>query len=296
MDILPELAKQVAARSAGAETLIRDQGLMFMASAGVTAPQALVYEPMFCLVLEGQKRTQLGEFSHVYGAGDYLVVSADLPVTGQVVEGPYAAVGVSLDLAEISQLVQTHPLGREPEATQHCGLRVSRIEPSLVDVVRRWLAVVDSPQDRSVLEPLLRRELIWHLLKGPHGMVLRQMAQEGGPLRQVHKVIGHLRQTYAERFRIEDLAALAGMSETSFYRHFKAVTAMSPLQFQKQLRLQAARQMLFQRGRDIAGIGYEVGYDSPSQFSREYSRLFGQPPARDLTQDRAAYPASEAHS
>ena len=259
---------------------------MLITASTITPAQSIVYEPMLCVILDGAKQTTLGSHSYVYRGGDYLVVSADLPVSGQVLEAPYAAVGVSLDPALIADLM-LEVGGAPADASPGRGLMVSRMDEGLVDAVGRLIGVLDRPGDAAVLGPMIRREIVWRLLAGEHGEMVRQIGTKDGRLGRVQKVIARLREHYAEPIRIEHLAELAGMSETSLHRHFKAVTSMSPLQFQKQVRLQEARNRLLSDGRDIAGVGFSVGYDSPSQFSREYSRQFGRPPGRDLDHLRA---------
>lgn len=261
-------------------------GLQLIGSTTVTEAQQLVYEPMLCIILEGAKNTTLGAETHTYRAGQYLVVSADLPVSGQVIAAPYLAVGIPLDPAMIADLlVETG--GAAPETAPVRALAVSDMDDDLIDTVARLVRLLDRPKEAAVLAPMIRRELMWRLLSGERADMMRQIGSAGGRLEQVRRAIRWLREHYAEPMRIGRLAEVAGMSETSLHRHFKAVTAMSPLQYQKQVRLQEARNLLLSRGRDMAAIGFAVGYDSPSQFSREYSRLFGQPPGRDLERLRA---------
>jgi AraC-like DNA-binding protein len=261
-------------------------GLQLIASTVVTEAQQLVYEPMLCVILEGAKNTTLGADTHPYRAGQYLVVSADLPVSGQVIAAPYLAVGIPLDPAVIADLMM-EAADAAPETAPVRALAVSEMDDDLIDVVIRLVRLLDRPREAAVLAPLIRRELMWRLLTGERADMMRQIGSAGGRLDQVRRAIRWLRVHYAEPIRIERLAEVAGMSETSLHRHFKAVTAMSPLQYQKQVRLQEARNLLLSRGRDVAGIGFDVGYDSPSQFSREYARLFGRPPGRDLERLRA---------
>jgi transcriptional regulator GlxA family with amidase domain len=177
--------------------------------------------------------------------------------------------------------------GGAPDEAAGPALTVSPMDDGLVDAVGRLIALLDRPGDAAVLAPMIRREIVWRLLAGENGAMMRQIGSKDGRLGRIQRVIRQLRERYAEPVRIEDLAELAGMSETSLHRHFKAVTSMSPLQYQKQVRLQEARNRLLSDGHDIAGVGFAVGYDSPSQFSREYSRQFGRPPGRDLERLRA---------
>lgn len=280
MDRLHELANTT--RRHAESSLITDYHGMLLITAGEVSPaQQIVYEPMLCVILEGAKRTTLGAHSYVYQGGDYLVVSADLPVSGQVLTAPYAAVGIPLDPVMIADLV-LEAGGAVEGAAPGRGLAVSQMDAPLLDAVGRLIALVDRPQDVPIMAPMIRREILWRLLAGEHGAMLRQIGARDGRLGRIQRVIRRLREHYAEPVRIEDLAELAGMSPTSLHRHFKAVTSMSPLQYQKQVRLQEARLRLLSDGGDVAGVGFAVGYGSPSQFSREYSRQFGSPPGRDL--------------
>ena len=262
-------------------------GLQLIASSTVTKAQAVVYEPMLCVILEGAKNTTLAGQTHPYRAGEYLVVSADLPVAGQVTEAPYLALAVPLDPAVIAELLIESDRTAADELPT-LGLAASAMDEELVDAVIRLARLLDRPDDAAVLGPMIHREIVWRLMNGERGAMVRQIGMANGRLAQITRAIRWIRDHYAEPMRIEALAALAGMSETSLHRHFRAVTAMSPLQFQKMVRLQEARTRLLGRGRDVAGVGFEVGYDSPSQFSREYSRLFGRPPGRDLEHLRAS--------
>lgn len=289
MERLHELAEVIRRHAGGDALTIGGPDAMLITASTAAPAQQIVYEPMLCVILQGAKRTTLGAHSYAYRAGDYLIVSADLPVSGEVLEAPYAAVGVALDPSMIVDLMREAGEGETDEAPGR-ALRVSRMDPGLLDAVGRLVGLLDRPGDAPVLAPMIRREIVWRLLAGEHGAMVRQIALKDGRLGRVQRVIARLRERYAEPLRIEDLATLAGMSETSLHRHFKAVTSMSPLQYQKQVRLQEARNRLLSDGRDIAGVGFSVGYDSPSQFSREYSRQFGHPPGRDLDRLRALGP------
>ena len=281
MDRLHELAETTRRHAARGVTPEACPGMLLISADAVTPAQQIVYEPMLCVILEGAKQTTLGARSYVYRGGDYMVVSADLPVSGQVLEAPYAAIGIPLNPSVIADLILETGGGANDDAPGH-GLVVSRMDGPLIDVVGRLIDLLERPQDVAVMAPMIRREILWRLLAGEHGAMVRQIGTRDGRLGRVQRVIRRLREHYAEPVRIEALAELAGMSETSLHRHFKAVTSMSPLQFQKQVRLQEARNRLLSDGHDIAGVGFAVGYDSPSQFSREYSRQFGRPPGRDL--------------
>jgi len=263
-------------------------GISILASDIVTDAQQIVYEPMLCVILEGAKQTTLGSESHSYRAGDYLVVSADLPVSGQVLTAPYLALGLPLDPATAAELLIETEGGLAADETPIRALAVSAMDAEMVDTVTRLVRLLDRPGDATVLAPMIRRELLWRLMQGEHAAMVRQIAAVDGRLAQVKRAIRWIRTHYAEPMTIGGLAALAGMSETSLHRHFKAVTSMSPLQYQKQLRLQEARRLMLAEGLEASAAGYRVGYESPSQFSREYRRLFGAPPARDVGRLRAS--------
>jgi AraC-like DNA-binding protein len=264
---------------------------LFLASAP-TEPMPIVYQPLLCLIVAGAKHTALGDRIFRYDAGKFLTVSVDLPVCGQVVEGPYAALSIALDPAKIASLILEAPVPATPAAST--GLQVNEAGPELLDAILRLLRLLDRPADIPVLAPMLEREVLWRLLQGPSGPMVRQIGLAESRLSQVNRAIQWLQANFAAPMQVEDLARLARMSPASFHRHFKAVTAMSPLQYQKQLRLQAARTLLLSQPGDVAGAGFRVGYDSASQFSREYARLFGAPPGRDAARLRASPQAAFA--
>lgn len=249
-------------------------------------PVQVIYEPLVCFVAQGSKTAALGERLFSYAAGDHLVVTVDLPVTGHVVqaspEAPYLALALRVAPAAVAALLvdMSAPSGgaREPDV----GLSVAAASPDLLDAVLRFLQLLDRPADIPVLAASIEREILWRVLNGRQGSMLRRLGSVDSRLFQVSRAIRWLRTHYAEPVRIEALARVAGMSASAFHRHFRAVTAMSPLQYQKRIRLQEARSRLLARPGDAAGVGFSVGYDSPSQFSREYRRLFGAPPARDV--------------
>ncbi|MGR4865219.1 AraC family transcriptional regulator N-terminal domain-containing protein [Caulobacter sp. LARHSG274] len=261
-------------------------GLTLFLTSAPTEPMPVVYQPLLCLIVTGAKHTVLGDRIFRYDAGKFLTVSVDLPVSGQVVEGPYAALSVALDPAKIARLILEAPALAAPVAST--ALQVNEAGPELLDAILRLLRLLDRPADIPVLAPMLEREVLWRLLQGPSGAMVRQIGLAESRLSQVNRAIQWLQANFAAPMQVEDLARLAGMSPASFHRHFKAVTAMSPLQYQKQLRLQAARTLLLSQPGDVAGAGFSVGYDSASQFSREYARLFGAPPGRDAARLRAS--------
>ncbi|SDY67013.1 AraC family transcriptional regulator [Herbiconiux ginsengi] len=265
------------------------EGLSIGVSAQPTEPAAVMSRPSLALVTQGTKRTVLNGMAYDYHAGQFLVVSLDLPVTGLVLEAsaehPFAVATLALDPALIASLLLEAPAQPTPVVA---GLAVSDAAPELVDAMVRMLALLDHPADVPVLAEAYRREIVWRLLTGDQGALVRQIGVADGSLARVARSVRWIREHYADPLRVDDLAQMARMSSTAFHRHFRAATSMTPIQFQKQIRLQEARTLLLAATDDIAGVGFRVGYDSPSQFSREYRRAFGEPPARDAVRLRAS--------
>jgi AraC-like DNA-binding protein len=258
-------------------------------------PEYSVTHPLLVVMAEGGKRLMLGDQLIEYGSGDCLVITANLPVTGHWVDsdGTGRALGIGLVLrpAAIAELLLKGPAGRWPRGTPATpAIATGVAEPELLDAAARMLRLLDHPADAPVLAPLIAQEVLWRLLAGPLGDTMRQIGLANSDLSHVSRAIAWIRENYAEPMRIDDLARLSGMSTSAFHRHFRAVTAMSPLQFQKRIRLQHARSLLVVRPGDIAGIGHLVGYDSPSQFNREYRRMFGAPPGHDAERLRTETP------
>jgi AraC-like DNA-binding protein len=245
-----------------------------------------LYEPMLCLVLQGAKEVMIGDRRLRYDPASYFIASMELPASGQIIRAsadePYAALSLALDWQAIAALLPDVPATAD---AQTASFGVSPVTAELLDPFQRLLALLDSPKDIPVLAPLFEREILYRMLLGPRGGVLRQIALASGRLSQIRQAIGWIRAHYDQPLRVETLAGMAGMSAASFHRHFKEATAMSPLQYQKSLRLQHARRLLI-ADHDAARAGFAVGYESASQFSREYARLFGAPPARDAVRLR----------
>jgi AraC-like DNA-binding protein len=252
-------------------------------------PEYSLTEPLLVVMAQGGKHLLLGDQLYEYGAGDCLVVTADLPVTGHFVGAgparPALGMGLALRTAAIAPLVLAAPPGLRGTADPR-AVATGQAGVELLDAVARLLRLLDHPADVPVLAPLIEREILWRLLTGPHGGVVRQIGLADSGLSHVSRAIRWIRDNYAEPLRIADLARLAGMSPSAFHRRFRAVTAMSPLQFQKRIRLQEARALLVARPGDVAGVGHLVGYDSPTQFNREYRRMFGAPPGQDAARLR----------
>jgi AraC-like DNA-binding protein len=252
-----------------------------------------LYEPMLCLVLQGAKNVMIGDRLLRYDPASYFVATVDLPASGCIVEAspdkPYVGISLTLDRDCLTGLIAELP-NRVDE--QLPGFGVCAVTPQLLDPWLRLIALLDTPQDVPVLAPMLEREILYRLLQGPQGGVVRQAMMTDSRLSRVRRAIGWIRDNFDRPLRIETLAELAGMSLASFHRHFKTATAMSPLQYQKSIRLQEARRLLIANA-EASRAGYAVGYESASQFSREYARMFGSPPARDAERLRGQGPGEE---
>ena len=258
-------------------------------------PEHSLTEPLLVVMAQGSKQLLLGDQVYEYKTGQVLVVTADLPVTGHFIDAtpqvPALGLGLVLRPATIAPLLLESAAGQRPRTAPSApAMTTGTASPELLDAAARMLRLLDSPADAPVLAPMIEREILWRLLTGPYADVIRQIGLADSSLTHVSRAIRWIRDNYAEPMRIADLARLAGMSPAAFHRHFRAITALSPLQFQKRIRLQEARSLLAARPGDVAGIGHLVGYDSPSQFNREYRRLFGTPPGQDATRLRTATP------
>jgi AraC-like DNA-binding protein len=257
---------------------------------------ALVYEPCLCMVAQGAKEVVLADATYRLDPAQSLLVSVDLPVAARVVEAtrsrPYLAVRLGLDPAVVGELLAdgvNTPL-HGPSAR---AIAVTPSERRLLDAVSRLVALLDSPQDVGPLAPLVLREITYRLLTGPQGMRLRQIAAAGAPAQRIARAIRWLKDNFTDTLRVESLAKRVGMSVSAFHLHFKGVTALSPLQYQKRLRLQEARRLMLGEGLEAAEAAFHVGYESPSQFSREYRRTFGAPPRQDVAAFKAEVQPTE---
>jgi AraC-like DNA-binding protein len=284
MGHLDELRRRIARLCAGSPQPRWIEGMTVSCTARVTEPLGTLSEPVFALVAQGAKRSVLGDYIFDYHAGQYLVVTVDLPLTSQITQAtptePFLAFGLPLQPALVAQLL----LESGPTvARRHNGpgIATGDADDNLLDPVVRLLRLLDEPRDVPVLAPGLQREIHWRLLNGPQGALVRQLGLDNSQCALVARAIGWIETHYDRVIRIDDLAKHVDMSVASLNRHFRAVTGMSPLQYQKQLRLQKARIQLIAAPHDVAAIGYAVGYRNPSQFSREYRRMFGAPPGQD---------------
>lgn len=242
-----------------------------------------VYEPMLHLVLQGSKILSIGDQVSTYGPASYFVVPVEVPATGQVHPGapqvPYLALSLALDPRVIAAVLADEITPGDTVRPQRFNAVPAPAE--LIDAWLRMLRLMDRPREAAVLAPLIEREIVFRVLQGPLRETLVHMARPDGRLAQIRRATEWIREHYTEPFRVEPLAAMTDMSVAAFYRHFKAITAMTPIQYQKRLRLLRARWLLLFDSLDAASIAFNVGYESASQFSREYARLFGLPPGQD---------------
>lgn len=264
--------------------------LTIFRSSAPNAPACGLYEPVITVVAQGAKRVTLGEESYVYDQAHYLVTSVDLPVVSQVIQAsakqPCFCFTYALDAARIAEVMAEMRAPAPRTAPVQRGLSVSPLSLPLLDTMLRLARLLENPADIPVLAPLIEREVLYRLLSGEQGERLRHIAVNGSQTHQVARAIDWIRRNYALPLRVEDLAHTVNMSVSSLHHHFKAVTAMSPLQYQKRLRLSEARRLMLVEMRDAASAAHQVGYESSSQFNREYSRQYGAPPMRDVAQLR----------
>jgi AraC-like DNA-binding protein len=268
------------------------EGLQLRRASSTTEIGHSVSFPALCVVAQGSKEILLGEDRYRYDPAHYLITSAELPIASRITEAsrerPYLRFLLELDPTLVgSVMVEAgHPVAQSHAAVK--AIDVSPVDAGLLDAVVRYVRLLDSPTEARFLAPLIQREIVYRLLVGEQGGRLRHIAVLGGHSHRIAVAIERLRENFDRPLRIEDLARELGMSVSGFHHHFRAVTAMSPLQFQKQLRLQEARRLMLGEDLDAGSAGYRVGYSDPSHFTREYKRLFGEPPARDVGRLREA--------
>lgn len=255
-----------------------------------TEPMSAVYEPSICMVVQGAKRVLLGNETYVYNDHQYLITSVDLPAFFQVIEAskerPLLGLQLRFDIHEVSQLLIDSNFPHHRTQKSGHAMATSEITLPLLTAFQRLIDLLDEGHDIPILAPIIQKEIIYLLLVGEQGARLRQIAAAGSQGQQVARAIVWLKNNFAQQLRIDDLASQARMSTSSFHNHFRSMTALSPLQYQKHLRLHEARRLMLAESLDAATAAFQVGYESPSQFSREYNRQFGAPPLRDITKLR----------
>jgi AraC-like DNA-binding protein len=284
---LTELAKKIG-NSLGdsSERATEVPGLILYRRTAPTVPNPFTYEPSLLVVAQGRIRVDLGKASYVFGPSRFLLTSLELPVVNQVMmateEAPYLAFFLRLDLSTVRDILKTEEVHTTEKSSGGCGMATGETTVELVNACSRMMDLLGAPRDISFFGKLIQREIIYRLLQGSQGARLRAIATRGTRCHRTAKAVAWLRSNYEKPLRVEQLASIAGMSRSTLHHHFRALTAMSPLQFQKQLRLHAARQRMLTGELDAASASFEVGYESPSQFNREYRRFFGRPPIRDI--------------
>lgn len=265
-----------------------DTGIPRVSMVKAEACASQVYEPMLHLVLQGSKTLSIGDRFLDYPAATYFVVPVDVPATGEIHAGgpelPYLAISLTLDPTIIASLLDRE-IGAH-ESTKAGSFSPVAASAEMIDAWLRMMKLIDHPNEAAVLAPMIEREILFRILQGPLSDMLREIAFPNGRLSQIRRAIHWIREHYTEPFRVEPLADMTNMSVAAFYRHFKSITAMTPIQYQKKLRLIRARWLMLFDAHDAASVAFTVGYESASQFSREYARMFGMPPARDAARFR----------
>ncbi|BCG47223.1 Transcriptional regulator, AraC family [Citrifermentans bremense] len=288
---LKTLAKTIARWTTNREVLqTAIPGLTFFHHNHPTEPGIGVHEPSVCVVAQGAKKIHLEDETFIYDANNYLIASVHMPTIYQVIsatpEEPYLGLLLKFDMRELSQLMIDSNLPSPRTKTIERAIATGEMTLPLLGAIQRLASLLDEPESIPILAPMLHREILFRLLNGEQGARLRKIASAGSSSHQVARAIDWLRVNFCEQLRVEDLAESANMSPSSFHSHFRSMTSLSPLQYQKHLRLQEARRIMLAENLDATSAAFRVGYESSSQFSREYSRLFGAPPLRDISQLR----------
>ncbi|HWR00727.1 MAG TPA: AraC family transcriptional regulator [Chlorobaculum sp.] len=284
---LNSLANKIARRSMdGNHSPLAIPALSFHRRENPSEPSSYIHEPGICLIVQGAKRVLLGEEAYVYDANHFLITSIGLPVVAQIIEAsserPYLGLKLALDHQVIAQLMIECSLPPPRTRQADRGMAVGEVSLPLLNAFLRLIDLLDQPEEIPIIAPLIEREICYRLLVSDQGLRLRQIVEADSRSHQIARSIAWLKENFTRQLRVDELAAYAGMSTSSLHHHFRSLTAMSPLQFQKWLRLQEARRLMLTEHEDAATAALRVGYESPSQFSREYSRLFGAPPLRDI--------------
>jgi len=261
-------------------------GLALFRRTEPSEPVTGMYEPSVCLIAQGAKRVQLGDYTYVYDSSHYLFSGLHLPVIAHVIEAsrekPYLGLRLTFDYRDISQLMADSQLPAPRTQKTDRGMATGELTVPLVNAFKRLVDLLDEEQDIPILSPVIQREIFYRLLVGEQGARLRQLAVTGTQSQQVARAVSWLKANFSQPLRVDELAEMANMGTSTFHHHFRRMTALSPLQYQKQLRLQEARRLMLTEHIDAATAAFQIGYESPSQFSREYSRLYGAPPVRDI--------------
>jgi AraC-like DNA-binding protein len=261
-------------------------GIFIYQSSKPTESQVSVLKPAFCVIAQGSKDVLLNDELFHYDSGHYLISTLDLPIMSNVVEAseekPYLNLRIDLDPALVAVVMIESGIETQKSGAGVKAMDVSPVDADLLDAVVKLVKLFDTPDEMKFLAPLITREIIYRLLKGNQGSRLNQLITTEGDAQRISRVVRQIRENIDQPLKIEDTARELGMSVSGFHQHFKSVTAMSPLQFQKQIRLQEARRLMLGENMDVASASFRVGYEDPSYFSREYKKIFGIPPHRDI--------------
>jgi AraC-like DNA-binding protein len=282
-----ELARKITLFVGTEERRVTDiPGLTLVRRTVVRAPVCMTYEPSIAILAQGRKRVELGRTTFLYDESRFLLTSVDLPIVSQVIEAseqtPFIGLSLKFEMSMVRELLSRQEIQVPASPAASPAMSTGETTVELLSACCRLVDLLDAPQDIPFLSGLLQREIVYRILSGPEGSRLRAIATLGDQSHRTAKAIAWLRSNYSKPLRVEDLAQIAGMGMSTLHHHFRALTAMSPLQYQKQLRLQAARARMLMADVDAASVAFEVGYESASQFNREYRRFFGQPPMRDI--------------
>jgi AraC-like DNA-binding protein len=286
-ELRENLARKIALSVGSAENRATDiRGLTLHRRTAPTAPCSMTYEPSVTVIAQGRKRVELGRNVFIYDASRFLLTSVDLPVVSRVIEAseevPCLALSLKLEMPVVRELLSREEIREAAAPCDSPGMATGETTVEFLSACCRLVDLLDTPRDIPFLSGLIQREIVYRILRGAEGARLRAIATLGEQSHRTAKAIAWIGANYAKPFRVEDLAEIAGMGVSTLHHHFRVLTAMSPLQYQKQLRLQAARGRMLMDGLDAASAAFEVGYESASQFNREYNRFFGQPPMRDI--------------
>jgi AraC-like DNA-binding protein len=280
-ELVEQASRRVPAAAAGEQRSARPTDGLLLLRQGYPSPlEASLYNPVLCLILQGEKQVLVGEKTLPLGPGECLLVSHDLPVLSRITRAPYLAMVLDVDVGTVRKLYDE--VAESALDSDHArAVETHRADPGLLDAIHRYLALADSPADAKVLGPLVLKEIHYRLLMAPFGGMLRSLIRHDSNASAIARAINSIRGDLRSPMTIPDLAGRVGMSTSSFHKHFKTITSATPLQYQKELRLLEARRLLKIAGVSVTAAAHEVGYESSSQFSREYARKFGVPPSQD---------------
>jgi AraC-like DNA-binding protein len=293
ISMLADLATRIGkAMGTASQMATAVPGLTLYRNTVPTAPNPCTYEPSLLVIPQGQKRVELGRESYVFGETTFLLTSIELPIVSRVcsasVEKPYLAFFLKLDMGMVRDVLHSEEVSIPAPPVGTRGMAIGKATSELLAPCCRMVQLLDTPQDVPFFGKLLQREIVYRLLQGTQGDRLRSVSTLADQNHRTAKAVAWLRDNFEKALNVDDLASITGMSRSTLHHHFRSLTAMSPLQFQKQLRLHAARQKMLTEELDAASAAFEVGYESPSQFNREYKRFFGKPPMRDIHALRAS--------